>query len=489
MKNIFKATTTVGIATVVTMFAGVLRSKFTAVTIGPAGVGIFSQAVTFFQLATTVTTLCIQLGMTRYIAKYNAEGDEESLRGVLSATAGLQLFASLLLASVIIAFSAPLGKLVFSSGAYAPLIAVAAVGIPLSTLAITFETTLIGFGDYKSFTKGRVAVGIASLVILCISIYTMRIRGGFIYLLLNACCAFLVFLFLLIRHIPGDLLRKAAVFKKSLIHQYKRAAGALLSYGGVSFVTTSLNLFSIVLLRSMLIRHFGAQGNGLYQVVFALSAYYLPFFTNGLWTYFYPKVSSLKESSRRYSVEVNHAIRFCLLGITPAVIAIFLAKKIFIRLIFSQSFLMAEQLFSTQLIGDVFYLLYYLLGTSLLATTRLKTYLFVGIANSLFLFVAFFLLRPAFGLQAITMAYLFSNMLCFLYFLGYHFTAMKVTLYMRNVILCVSSLLLIVLCLFWHTAGTLGFIWKAALVPVWCMLILTRGEKKRALSYMRRKLA
>jgi len=488
MKNIVKATATVGIATFVGMAVGVVRSKFTALTIGPGGVGIFSQAVNFLQLAVTFSSLCIQLGVTKYISKYNAEGNASGVRSIIFSTVYMQLAACGIFLSFLCAFLGPLGRLVFSTDQFNLLLLVAAVSIPFSVLAVTAEIVLFGFGHYKAFAQGRVISNIISIIPLFVFISAMKLNGGFLYLLVNAVIACSVFFALVVRYLPRGVIAEALTFSRALVPLYKKAAREILSYGGISFIVSVVNLVSIVGLRSLIIRRFGAEGNGFYQVVFALSGSYLPFFTNGLWTYFYPKISALREDSREYSIEMNHAIRFCILGMIPATALLYLTRNIFIRIVFSDAFLPAGTLFSAQLFGDMFYLVFYILGSSLLAATRLRAYLIAGLGSSASYVVAFLLLQQGAGLAAIVFSYMIANLLWAVLLLMYHIRWMGVRLYKRTLTLIVPSITIIMICLFVGRDIIAYGAMKAALIAAWLTFALTRVERKKIRQFLTQKI-
>ena len=119
MKKFYKATAVMGVSTFVTMLIGFARAKFLAVTLGPDGVGIFSQAVTFFQSAETLCGLGISLGITKYVSEAWKSRSFRSARDIAVSSLGLQTaaFAVFFLAAVL--FAGNISRFVFSSVDYA----------------------------------------------------------------------------------------------------------------------------------------------------------------------------------------------------------------------------------------------------------------------------------------------------------------------------------------------------------------------------------
>lgn len=488
MLKLFKVTTITSIATLTYILVGVIRAKFTALTLGPSGVGIFSQALNFQQLIITISSLSINLGVTKYVSKYNAADDPSKTIGIISCAFWMQAIASFALIALTLLFSGTFSKLLFSRDGYGIYIFIATIGIPFFVLASTGESVLFGFGNYKAFTKARSYSSALSLVPLFIFISLMNVNGGFIYLAVNGALTFCVYLYILDKNLPKNLLKEIFSIKNltSMRRNLREFGKNLLSYGGVSFGAGIIGMINIVFLRSLLIKHLGTEASGYYQVVFALSAYYLTFFTNGLWSYFYPKMSSIEKKSEHTS-EINNAFRFCFFGAAISVTALFLFRHWIINLLFSGKFASSGELFATELFGDLFYLLSYIMATSLLASAKLKSYLAFNLIYSA-CYVGFFvlLLKPL-GLKAITTSYLLANLIQFSALLYYHVKKMEFRLYKENALLIASGVIIGGCILFLGRDGTFVFIAKALLLTLWLYLMSMASEKKKIIDIIKNR--
>ena len=105
MFKLLKATAIVSVATMANIISGLIRAKFTAVTLGPSGVGIFAQAMNFQQFAISVASLSIGLGVVKYVAVYNEEGNAGKVKETLLCGFIMQLFASLIFIAVVFLFA------------------------------------------------------------------------------------------------------------------------------------------------------------------------------------------------------------------------------------------------------------------------------------------------------------------------------------------------------------------------------------------------
>ncbi len=488
MLKLLKATAIVSIATIATIITGLIRAKFTAVTLGPAGVGIFSQAFNFQQLAINIASLNIGLGIAKHVAQHNAQNDQLKIKGVISSASIMQIIASVAFIILTFIFAGRLSKFLFSSSEYKNLLIILSFGVLFFVLGGAIEAALLGFGNYKAFAKGRSLSSILSLIPLFIFIAAMGVKGGFIYLALNGVITFLVYYYLFYKNVPKDIFNSVFVMDKSALSKENlvQSGRGLLSYGGVMFVTGVLSMGSIVLLRSLLIKYYGADASGYYQVVFSLSAYHIAFFTNGLWSYSYAKLSIIQDRND-YSFEVNSTLRFCTFGVVPMIAVIFFAKDMIIKLVFSGKFIYSRELFSTQLFGDVFFLLFYVMGVSLLASARLRAYLGLGIFSSISFIALFLSLHNILGLKAVTTAYFIANLLSFSAVVYYHIRWMGLKITMQNVKLLVSAAGLCVIILFFGKDGFFMVGLKTALLAAWLYFLSTSAEKSRLFDIILKK--
>jgi len=483
--KIAKATIAVSPITISNMIAGFIRAKFTAVFLGTGGVGLFSQAYNFFNFFIVLASLGMRLGITKYVAKYNSEKDEERVAETISHAVGMQLAVCLLALVAIAAFSSYFSRYIFASGSYAIPVLIMSLGLPFVVLAGTFESALIGLGNYKGFARGRVFVTALSLIPLFIFILVMKVKGTFWYIVAAALINFSVFYYLMFRYAPRTVFSRIFAFKRMFggNGERKRVAGMLLTYGGASFITGGLGLFCVVFMRTLLIKYFGLEANGLYQVVFAVSSYYLALFTNGLWSYYYPRASAIsdeKESAR----EMNTTIRFCILGVVPFAAGIYLLRYAVIRILFSSKFLPSAELFSAQLFGDYFLLLFYLFGISLLAREKIKVYIVFALLYSISFVGLFMLLAPHAGLKAMPLAYLMSNVLGSVAMGIYHTRCMRIKISRRNIMLFFATVFMLSIIFFIGGSGPLMFLSKSVFLISCFIFLMTKEEKDKALRFI-----
>jgi PST family polysaccharide transporter len=235
--------------------------------------------------------------------------------------------------------------------------------------------------------------------------------------------------------------------------------------------------------RSLIIKNGGPAANGLYQVAFALVSYYTPFFTNGVWGYLFPKLSAIRDVDE-FNVEINKALRFIVLFLTPSIISLFLLRKPLVLLIFSKEFLGSLEIFPLYLLGSFFFLVSYILGTAFLASKKLKAYLSISIAQNVLYVAIFAMLVERLGLLAIAISYCAVNLLASMASILFQVYRMDLKLNTQNIKLFILSISFILL-VFFSPLGKSLFVLSWTLVAAWMLFAVGKREKALLFSFIR----
>lgn len=487
MRKLYKATIIMGAATFVAMIAGFIRAKFLAVTLGPEGVGIFSQAMTFFQSAETICGLGIGLGVTKYAAEAAGRKDFGGIKRILSASVILQSACFVVIFIIILLFLKQVSLFVFSSTEYSALLVIVTLAVLSSAVLVSFESTLLGLGRPDVFSKSRILYNLTGVAVLVLLVWQMRLTGSFLYILANSLiCVFIVTVFLkrLLRSESPAGMVDAAKGPEGFTIQ--PIASKLLSYGTVNLVTATITWLSILYVRSLLIQREGASANGLYQVVFALVSYYTPFFTNGVWGYLFPKLSAI-ENEKDFNFEMNRAFRFIILFVTPAIAVLFLSGRVLVMLVFSEEFLGSLGILPLYLLGSLFYTISYIFGSAFLAKKQLKAYSLITLIQNILYISVFMWLVPTLGLFAIAVAYCVMNVVACIASLVYQMYRGGLKITAGNVNIFLLSLAFTIVVFFLPPGGGLFYALKWLAVAAWVLLVVGKKEKVLLLSFLRRE--
>ena len=479
MKRLYKTTAIMGVSTFAAMLAGLIRAKFLAVTLGPSGVGIFSQAMTFLQSAETICGLGISVGVTKYIAEMRHKKERQGIITTVASFFTLQGLSFGVFFALILLFSKRISGFIFSSPDYAPYLILASMAVFFSVLITSMETALLGLSRPDSFSRARILYYFLGLGVLMISVGLLKLKGGFFYFLINAVLSFAVVSVFLVK----ALKEKASVFLRDVAKavrrlDYRSGWGKLLSYGAVMLVSSAFSWLAILYVRSLVISRLGANFNGFYQVVFALTGYYTPFFTNAVWGYLFPKLSAA-GNTKPMSLEVNRTLRFTQLFLVPLIAVLFIFRKAFVVTVFSEEFLPSLSIFPLYLTGSFFYMLVYIVGTPLLAQKKLKAYFSVNILHNALYAGLFTALVSVMGFRAIPFSYLLANAAALLAFTAYIVKRMGIKIEKKNLKLFAFSVFFLAFILLVPWEGVSGVSFKGMCAILW--IFLATGKRERAL--------
>jgi len=133
-RNVLKSTSLIGGASLLNILISMVRNKFVAILLGPAGIGLLGMYGQITTLISTITGMGISSSGVRQVAEAVGSNDDELIaRTVVSLRRTAWLTGSFGLL-VMIAFAVPLSSMTFGSSDYARSIAV--LGITLLAGAI-----------------------------------------------------------------------------------------------------------------------------------------------------------------------------------------------------------------------------------------------------------------------------------------------------------------------------------------------------------------
>ena len=117
----------------------------TSRSLGPYDYGLFSFGLMILGVFSLLGTLGLNNGIIRYISHYQGRNDILRLRGTVLASFFYTLLASTLFATLIILFSSQISEYLFHDLAFAPILVIFALCIPLYSVYKLFGKSFIGF--------------------------------------------------------------------------------------------------------------------------------------------------------------------------------------------------------------------------------------------------------------------------------------------------------------------------------------------------------
>lgn len=476
MKRILKITSVLGAATLVKMAVGLIRAKFLAWQIGPAGVGLLGQAMMYSIFTIQLCSMNMSMGLTKNLSESLSQKKDEDVSKTINIAATLQFVLSAVFIISILPFSGRVTKFLFSDMRYLGFF----IGITLATPFAVYmsgiaDSIFYSFKKIPEYAKLMIYHALAGLVILFILVWFFKTNGAILQVIIVSVLGFIL---------ANYFIRKATFVKQKVDlrilgnDKARRISIELFQYGLITFLPGMLTTFTILFLRSIFIKEFGISANGYYQVAYALSSYYLPFVMNALWGHFYPEMCAIKDNTG-INHEVNQYIRFTLFASTAIAAPVIIFSKYIVLLVFSRDFLSASGLLAIQVTGDIFFVLCCMFSTSLMARKKVKALIWISMLGYNLAIVCFyFIFAKLCGLdiKSLNMAVAAANVVFAVIYTIYYKLDTGFSLAIENKGLLIKSVILLMILWYLPGANIMTFLVKSFIIPAWLFLSATKKE-------------
>lgn len=386
-----------------TALAALIRGKLAAVLLGAVGVGLFGQVDSFYRSLVQICVLSTSAGVTRCVAELHGAGDTAGIRRAFWSITAFSVGLAVLVAGIVLLFSPHMSRIVLGERRYGFFLVVVALGLPLQALSDVIMGMLIGLRDLRSqvWITGTYTAGGAVLYALLILRYGLA--GAVYSCLATAACSCLASAFLLWKRrvLKRPPIRGESIFDLRLL----RSILAVSLTGGIMAISDRMVVLAF---RTILIRKFGLEANGLYQVVYSLSQLTIAMAFGFVSIYLVPTLSGLQDPERSRA-EFGSALRLTLLVATLCSAVAILYGRFVILATYSSAFLGATTLLRYQALGDFFRALNLLLSATIFSVHGWKPWFAIGMSFYGAYILFFHLLLPALGLPAISIAYLLAH--------------------------------------------------------------------------------
>ena len=479
MFELLEAYGLLGIQHVASIILGFVRTKILAITLGPYGVGILSQANAFLSFMQGMSALGLAGGYTKMVAEYHSQHEVSKLNKTIISLITLYGIVGMILLVVSLVVAKPVAAWAFddpSLGRYIIIIVAAGV-IWIQYQAVLF--TFRGLFHWKEYSLASTLGYLVNIVITIPMIYLGGLDGAvwsiFIAQVMNLAIA-------------GWILQKRIAPLYHLEYWRYRpdmeTLRELLPYFAPSLSVQLIATFAIASIRGDLIRNLGAEANGIYQAVWAISMAYMGFLLNATTTYGIPKVASLMKDPEEGVKVQNYGLRVGFFLLCPIMVLLLNFREVWIPILYSRDFLFAGPLLFWQFAADLVRMVRNNLNVILQPLKRLR-FLFVdGVLYWGGWLLLSLLAVPRLGIAGVPVSYFTVNIVSFIWVYAYHklTTTFRIYSYNKILIMKIAPLLAIGYSVAWFVDN----LWWRGVVCVILLLIMaawlpSRDEREKVL--------
>lgn len=407
------ANATLGVPTLVRLFVGLVKSKTSALLIGTTGVGIVGIGSQIQNLGVSCTSLGASSGLIRELSKCLALKDQTRKRELLGTSFTLQLIVNIPLMIVALLLLRPLARYTFGSEEdFTYLIPIIAT-VPLQSVMVShLWGVFYAHGRLEYLARASVIAALVEAVAYISLVRIYGIAGAFWGITVG-----MVTWFTFVACFATHLEKARDLFHLNLKRQFIKE---LLSTGAIMTMTGALTYLTNALIRIKITHSLGGPFAGIYQVVMALTAYYIPYFTNGVWGRLFPKISAGGLSTEGM-YEWSEAMILCAVLAAGIQIVLMAAVGPLVFLIYSRDFASAIPLVPLQFVGDLFYLISVPCLGVIIGLNCMYLYIVIWVLYYGAFYGIAVHLMDRMGLQGPVIAYTLSNLGLFSFCLIFYF--------------------------------------------------------------------
>ena len=375
-RQIMKATSIFGGVQVFNIIITIVRSKFVAIWLGPAGMGIMGLLTSTLGLISSITNFGLGTTAVRDISEANTSGNRERIAKTLSVFRTLVWGTGLLGMIVVIVLSPLLSQLTFGNYDYTVAFVILSVTLLIQQQTSGQTALLQGMRQIKWMAKAGIYSSLAGLLTTLPLYYFYGEQGIVPALVLTAMIVYGVQYYFSHK----IKIQTKLVPVKEAIERGKpmMRLGFMLSLSGLATILASY------VLRIFISRIGGVMDVGLYNAGFAIIGTYVGMIFTAMGADYYPRLSGVNQEKEKYNELINHQSETALLILSPLICGFLIFINFGVVLLYSQKFLPIVELIHFSILGVYFQALSWSMGFLILAKGDSKSFFWNEFATSIY---------------------------------------------------------------------------------------------------------
>ncbi len=330
-RQIMAATSLFGGVQVLQIIIQIIRSKFVAILLGPAGMGITGLLASALGLIGGLTNLGLGTSAVKDIAEARSTGDETRIATAAIVLRRLVWITGILGSVIVLATSPWLSKFAFGNKDYTLAFVWISVTLLFNQLTSGQMVLLQGMRKLKYLAQANLSGSILGLVVTVPLYYYWRLDGIVPGIIITSLISLLIAFFfsnkMKVKKVKVSKVRTIAVGKNMA------TMGFMISLSG--FITMGASY----LLQIFINRQGSTSDVGLYNAGFTLINTYVGLIFSAMATDYYPRLSAVAHSNKLSKETINQQAEIALLILAPIVVGFLVFINWAIILLYSTRFL------------------------------------------------------------------------------------------------------------------------------------------------------
>lgn len=330
-RDIAKGTAIFGGVQVFNVVVNILRGKFVALFLGPAGMGVSALLTSTVNTINSISSLGLSLGAVRDISVATEKGDIGELSLVAKIFRRLVFATGILGALVSVVGAGWWSRAAFGSGEYTWAFVLLGAMLFFTALGSGETALLQGTRKLKALARTSLAGSLAGLVIGVPMYYFWGTAG-----IAPAMVALALVTYLSNRFFARKIeLRPVEVTGT----QMRRHAVSMITLGVTLTAANLLGTLSVYFI-NWFIRHAGTLSDvGLYQSATAITTQYIGFIFSAMAVDYFPRLAAVSDDSDAVRKTVNRQGEMIVLVAAPIIVALLATAPLVVRILLSAEFM------------------------------------------------------------------------------------------------------------------------------------------------------
>lgn len=376
-RQIMKATSIFGGVQVFQIMIGIFRSKFIAVILGPAGMGLSGLLQAGTGMIAGLTNFGLSSSAIKNISAAQAEEDEEKVGRVIAVFRRLVWATGLLGLIVTLGLSSFLSQLTFGNKDYTWAFALLSITLLINQISAGQGVLLRAMRQVKLMAKSSIIGSVLGLVTTIPLYYFFGMDGIVPALIIAAFTSlFLTWYFasrLSFKKIKVDFTTVKLEGKEML------TMGFMISLSGI------ITLAFSYLVRIFISNYGSVDDVGLYNAGFAIVNTYVGMIFTAMATDYYPKLSGVAHDVDKMNQTINQQAEIAILILSPIILVFIVFIKWVVFLLYSEAFLPVNQMILYAAVGMLFKALSWAIAFVFLAKSASKFFFWNELITNIYM--------------------------------------------------------------------------------------------------------
>ncbi|TDP00910.1 oligosaccharide flippase family protein [Flavobacterium sp. 245] len=404
-RNIMKATSIFGGVQIFTILISILRSKFIALFIGSAGIGIVGLLTSTIGVVGSITNFGLGTSAVRDVSAANAAEDKTRISIIITALKHWVWVTGILGMIVVIVMSPFLSKVTFGSNSYIYPFILVSVTLLFNQLSTGQLAILQGTQKLQYLAKASLSGNFLGLIITLPLYYFFGASGIVPAMIIASIISFCIsWYFANKSKIISVTLTRKQVYSEGK-HMLKM--GFMISLNGLLVSATAYLIQIFINSRG------GVEQVGLFTAGFSIINVYVGLIFTAMATDYFPRLSSVSHSNELCKNVINQQAEISILILGPIIMVFLVFIKLVIIILYSHKFLPIEEMVLWLALAVFFKAAAWSVGFILLAKGASKIFFWNDLTGSLYMLLLDVLGYYLWGLTGLGISFFMGYILYF----------------------------------------------------------------------------